>query len=347
MAKVNKSTPNDNIPVKESTNKGIPVSDVASAQQALLQSLQAPYSEQPKEEEEQTEAQDVSEATEVAESVETEAENPDGLTADDLVDNTQEEGTLEPQTYTVKVDGKDVEVSLEELMNGYSRQADYTRKSQVLAEQRQKAQEELEATQQERQRYLSQLEQFNSQADKQLEEFKSVDWTKLKQEDPSEYMLKRDQYRELQDSQREVAEEQQRLVRKQQEEAQAKWQEELTRQQEIMAQRLPDWADPEKGPKLKSDIKSFAVKKGFTEQEVNTLIDARSVDVLHKAMLYENLLDAKISKKKAKVVPKVTRPGTKTTKAEVDSEKVKQQRQRLKRTGHTKDAASLIETLLS
>ena len=347
MAKVNKSTPNDNIPVKESTNKGIPVSDVASAQQALLQSLQAPYSEQPKEEEEQTEAQDVSEATEVAESVETEAENPDGLTADDLVDNTQEEGTLEPQTYTVKVDGKDVEVSLEELMNGYSRQADYTRKSQVLAEQRQKAQEELEATQQERQRYLSQLEQYNVQADKQLEEFKSVDWTKLKQEDPSEYMLKRDQYRELQDSQREVAEEQQRLVRKQQEEAQAKWQEELTRQQEIMAQRLPDWADPEKGPKLKREIKSFAVKKGFTEQEVNTLIDARSVDVLHKAMLYENLLDAKISKKKAKVVPKVTRPGTKTTKAEVDSEKVKQQRQRLKRTGHVNDASKLIETLLS
>ena len=168
MAKVNKSTPNDNIPVKESTNKGIPVSDVASAQQALLQSLQAPYSEQPKEEEEQTEAQDVSEATEVAESVETEADNPDGLTADDLVDNTQEEGTLEPQTYTVKVDGKDVEVTLEELMNGYSRQADYTRKSQVLAEQRQKAQEELEATQQERQRYLSQLEQYNVQADKQL-----------------------------------------------------------------------------------------------------------------------------------------------------------------------------------
>ena len=269
------------------------------------------------------------------------------MTADDLVDNTQEEGTLEPQTYTVKVDGKDVEVSLEELMNGYSRQAEYTRKSQVLAEQRQKTQEELEATQQERQRYLSQLEQYNVQADKQLEEFKSVDWTKLKQEDPSEYMLKRDQYRELQDSQREVAEEQQRLVRKQQEEAQAKWQEELTRQQQIIAQRLPDWADPEKGPKLKSDIKSFAVKKGFTEQEVNTLIDARSVDVLHKAMLYENLLDAKISKKKAKVVPKVTRPGTKTTKAEVDSEKVKQQRQRLKRTGHTKDAASLIETLLS
>ena len=53
-----------------------------------------------------------------------------------------------------------LQVTQEELLAGYSRQADYTRKSQVLSEQRQKADAELAATQQERQRYLSQLEQF-------------------------------------------------------------------------------------------------------------------------------------------------------------------------------------------
>ena len=84
-----------------------------------------------------------------------------------------------------------------------------------------------------------------------------------------------------------------------------------------MVQRLPEWTDPDKGPKLKQNIKSFAVKKGFTEQEVSSLIDARSVDVLHKAMLYENLLAAKISGKKTKVVPKVTRPGSPATKGEI------------------------------
>jgi len=336
----------ENIPTKESKHSGIPVTDVESAQKALLESMRA-SKEQPDEIAEETETQEaVSEqAMENAESVENEA--VETLTAEDLVDDNQQEQVSEPRTYTVKIDGKDTEVTEDELLSGYSRQADYTRKSQVLAEQRKKMDEELAATQQERQQYQSQLEQFNLQADSKLEEFKSVDWTKLKEEDPMEYALKRDQYRELQENKRLVAEEQQNLAQKQQAEMQTKWNEELARQQEVMAQRLPEWNDPEKGPKLKQNIKSFALKKGFTEQEVDSLIDARSVDVLHKAMMYETLLEAKISQKKAKVVPKVQKPGTPSTKSEVNSEKVKQTRARLKRSGRVDDAALAIKSLMS
>jgi hypothetical protein len=336
----------ESIPTKESKHSGIPVTDVESAQKALLDSIRA-SKEQPETVEGETETQEaVSEqAMENAESVENEA--VETLTAEDLVDDNQQEQVSEPRTYTVKIDGKDTEVTEDELLSGYSRQADYTRKSQVLAEQRKKMDEELAATQQERQQYQSQLEQFNLQADSKLEEFKSVDWTKLKEEDPMEYALKRDQYRELQENKRLVAEEQQNLAQKQQAEMQTKWNEELARQQEVMAQRLPEWNDPEKGPKLKQNIKSFALKKGFTEQEVDSLIDARSVDVLHKAMMYETLLEAKISQKKAKVVPKVQKPGTPSTKSEVNSEKVKQTRARLKRSGRVDDAALAIKSLMS
>ena len=336
----------ENIPTKESKHSGIPVTDVESAQKALLDSIRA-SKEQPETVEEETETQEaVSEqATENAESVENEA--VEQLTAEDLVDDNQQEQVSEPRTYTVKIDGKDTEVTEDELLSGYSRQADYTRKSQVLAEQRKKMDEELAATQQERQQYQSQLEQFKIQADSKLEEFKSVDWTKLKEEDPMEYALKRDQYRELQENKRLVAEEQQNLAQKQQAEMQTKWNEELAKQQEVMAQRLPEWNDPEKGPKLKQNIKSFALKKGFTEQEVDSLIDARSVDVLHKAMMYETLLEAKISQKKAKVVPKVQKPGTPSTKSEVNSEKVKQTRARLKKSGRVDDAALAIKSLMS
>ena len=336
----------ESIPTKESKHSGIPVTDVESAQKALLDSIRA-SKEQPEKVEGETETQEaVSEqATENAESVENEA--VETLTAEDLVDDNQQEQVSEPRTYTVKIDGKDTEVTEDELLSGYSRQADYTRKSQVLAEQRKKMDEELAATQQERQQYQSQLEQFNLQADSKLEEFKSVDWTKLKEEDPMEYALKRDQYRELQENKRLVAEEQQNLAQKQQTEMQTKWNEELARQQEVMAQRLPEWNDPEKGPKLKQNIKSFALKKGFTEQEVDSLIDARSVDVLHKAMMYETLLEAKISQKKAKVVPKVQKPGAPSTKSEVNSEKVKQTRARLKRSGRVDDAALAIKSLMS
>ena len=336
----------ESIPTKESKHSGIPVTDVESAQKALLDSIRA-SKEQPEKVEGETETQEaVSEqAMENAESVENEA--VETLTAEDLVDDNQQEQLSEPRTYTVKIDGKDTEVTEDELLSGYSRQADYTRKSQVLAEQRKKMDEELAATQQERQQYQSQLEQFKIQADSKLEEFKSVDWTKLKEEDPMEYALKRDQYRELQENKRLVAEEQQNLAQKQQTEMQTKWNEELARQQEVMAQRLPEWNDPEKGPKLKQNIKTFALKKGFTEQEVDSLIDARSVDVLHKAMMYETLLEAKISQKKAKVVPKVQKPGAPSTKSEVNSEKVKQTRARLKRSGRVDDAALAIKSLMS
>lgn len=338
----------EDIPIQESTNGGVPVTDVVSAQRAIQQSLMGTPKEQTPEDEVETEAtEEVSAQDMESESVQTEVENPDGLTADDLVDDTQEEVSETPGTYTIKVDGKDVEVTLDELQAGYSRQADYTRKSQVLAEQRKKAEEELAATQQERQRYISQLEQFTAQADSKLDELKSTDWTRLKEEDPTEYMLKRDQYRELQENKRTVEEEQKNLQYKSQQEQQAKWQEELVRQQEIMAQRLPEWNDPNKGTKLKQDIKSFALKTGFSEQEVDSLIDARSVDVLHKAMLYDNLLAAKISNKKAKVVPKVTRPGSPPTKGEISSDKVKAQRARLKKTGRVKDATSVIESLMN
>ena len=336
----------ESIPTKESKHSGIPVTDVESAQKALLESMRA-SKEQPNEIAEETETQEaVSEqAMEVAESVENEA--VEQLTAEDIVDDNLQEQVIEPRMFTVKIDGKDTQVTEDELLAGYSRQADYTRKSQVNAEERKKLEEEKVATQQERQRYQSQLEQFKTQTDSKLKQFESVDWVKLKEEDPMEYALKRDSYRELQESKRLATEEQQNLLAQQQKENQQRFKEELARQQEIMAQRLPEWNDPEKGPKLKQDIRSYALTKGFTEQEVSTLIDARSVDVLHKAMLYDNLLTAKINQKKAKVVPKMQKPGIPTTKNEVNSEKVKQTRARLKRTGRVDDAALAIKSLMS
>ena len=337
----------DDIPTQDSKFGGTPVTDVRSAQEALQGMMSTPSEQSTEDQEEIETTEEVSTQDMESESVEVEASNPDGLSADDLVDQDQVEGNEELDTYTVKVDGKDVQVTQEELLAGYSRQADYTRKSQVLSEQRQKADAELAATQQERQRYLSQLEQFNTQADSKIDELAKTDWTQLKEEDPTEYMLKRDQYRELQENQRLITEEQKNIHYKQGQERETAWNAELQRNQQIISQRVPDFHDPEKGPKLKQDIKSFAVKKGFSEQEVDSLIDARSVDILHKAMLYDKLLTAKISGKKSKVVPKVQRPGSPASRDEISSDKLKAKRARLKRSGHISDAQSLIESLMT
>ena len=52
--------------------------------------------------------------------------------------STEEAAEPTDSTYTVKVDGSESEVTLSELQQGYQRQADYTRKTQELASERQR-----------------------------------------------------------------------------------------------------------------------------------------------------------------------------------------------------------------
>jgi hypothetical protein len=122
----------DDIPTQDSKFGGTPVTDVRSAQEALQGMMSTPSEQSTEDQEEIETTEEVSTQDMESESVEVEASNPDGLSVDDLVDQDQVEGNEELDTYTVKVDGKDVQVTQEELLAGYSRQADYTRKSQVL-----------------------------------------------------------------------------------------------------------------------------------------------------------------------------------------------------------------------
>ena len=92
--------------------------------------------------------------------------------------------------YKAKVDGEEIEVDIDELVNGYQRTADYTKKSQALAEQRKAIEAErihLEQVKQERQAYaqkLQALSQFLSQQDQ------GENLEVLKETDPIGYAVK-------------------------------------------------------------------------------------------------------------------------------------------------------------
>lgn len=74
-------------------------------------------------------------ATEDVTEVEPEYEaNDEGVTEEAAEDSGSDE---DQPKYIAKVDGKEVEVTLDELLNGYQRQSDYTRKTQELATERQ------------------------------------------------------------------------------------------------------------------------------------------------------------------------------------------------------------------
>ena len=250
--------------------------------------------------------------------------------------------------YTIKVDGNEFEVGIDELKSGYQRQADYTRKSQALAEQRkgtEKIQSERMQLEQERQMYANGLQMLQEQHTAKLQDFDEVEWETLKQEDPYAYMIKKDEYRDAQERVDNLQAEQ-RLV--QQEQAQQMQQARAHFVQQEYARlvnALPEWND--KDSTIKKDIQEYATSVGFRPEEINQLADHRSVLVIKKAMEYDELTKKIAPKKKAvRKVPKVQKAGRGKSKEDTATEELKKKRTRLRKSGKQKDAASLFYDML-
>ena len=108
---------------------------------------------------------------------------PDDESAEEQSEESEEsEEQEQPQTFTVKVDGKEVDVTLDELQKGYSRTQDYTRKTQQIAEVRKQVEQETQAVRAERQQYAQLLGALQAQL--QVSE-PQVDLERLYNEDPN------------------------------------------------------------------------------------------------------------------------------------------------------------------
>lgn len=314
--------------------------------------------EQPANEETEATAENEEVVEEEAETEEVEAKEDEVETeevseeeASEEVEETEEseeEEVEEAEAYTVKVNGEEFEVDIDELKAGYQRQSDYTRKSQELAEQR-KANEEIQnerlRLEQERQMYANGLQQLKQYQQEKLESFKDVDWEGLKQDDPYEYMLKKDEFRDAQDKIKNASQQQQ-IVQQQQMQQEAQTRATFVQDQYAkLIEQLPEWGD--KKSSVKEDIRKFAIDSGYAPEEVDQLADHRSVLILKKAMEFDKLTKKVKPKKKAvKKVPKVQKSGRGKVKSETNADAVKKKRAKLKKSGSADDAASVFYDML-
>jgi len=246
--------------------------------------------------------------------------------------------------YKAKVDGEEIEVDIDELINGYQRTADYTKKSQALAEQRKAIEAErvhLEQVKQERQAYaqkLQALNQFLSQQD-QGENLEA-----LKESDPIGYAVKVAERTEREKQLAVVRAEQQRIAQQQQAEQQQSLQNHLKSEAQKLSAAIPELSTP-KGDEVRKQIREYAKSQGWSDEELGSVYDHRAVVALYKAMKFEQLQKSKPEiQKKVSQAPKMLKSGTSVppTKSQQD----KQLAQRLKQTGKVKDAAALLERFL-
>ena len=266
-------------------------------------------------------------------------EEAEGEESDEEVEDEQPE---QPQKFTVKVDGKDVEVTLEELQKGYSRTEDYTRKTQALAQERKAAQAELESVRTERAQYAQLLNALQTQL--QETQQPNVDMDRLYQEDPIEWVRQRELQRVNAEKMMAIQAEQTRLVQEQQKETQKAMQERLMQEKDLLLSAAPELKDPKVAAKAKSEWVEAGKAIGLTEQELNSVTDHRILLALRKLAAYDSLMNKRQNLKPEQSAKKVAKPGVAASKPQ--SSQVKQAQQRLRQTGSVRDAANLFERLL-
>ena len=258
----------------------------------------------------------------------------------------EEEDLEEAQYYTVKAAGEEKQVTLDELMQGYQLGADYTKKTQEVAEQRKAVEAERRAVEEAKQvrdtyaQRLQAIEQFLTSGEDSPE-----DLAAMKENDPIGYAVKVAELTEKKEQLAQVRAEQQRLAQQQQAEQQQTMAQMVQQEATKLSQVLPEFSDPTKGEQIRNEIRNYGKSVGFSDAELSQVYDSRHVLMLHKAMQYDKLQKSKPNvKKKVAEAPKMVKSGTKVKEGNRDVRK--KQMNKLKQTGRVADAAALFENFI-
>ena len=321
----------------------------------LLDPKEETKKEQPTEEQQTEEQQNSPEPTEQESSTEDQPEEQENMEAESQEEATEEvsqdeeqidtqekqDSTAEP-TYKVKVAGQEYDVTLDELRNGYSRDADYRQKTEELSLQRKNLHSESEKQRQDYSQKLNELNNMMSVAQQQLnEEANQVDLEKLYEDDPTEAMRIEHRLKRKQEKLNQAME-------KSQAEQKQQFESFLQDQQTKLMAKMPEFSDPQKASQLKSSMKTTLSNYGFNNQEIAQVYDHRIVMLVNDAMKYRNLQKAKpnIAKKISKP-GKVFSSGVKQNTNDINSKARKEKLSRLKKSGSVKDATSIFLDMIN
>ena len=273
-----------------------------------------------------------------------ETESPDeteSYEAEETSESSDIQENSEEPYYSVTVDGTDLSVNLEELIQGYQRNADYTRKTQELAQERTQSSEFVERSKKDVEAKLQRLDQLNNAAQAQLQqEYAEVDFEKLYDEDPVEAARLEHKMRKKHEQLAQVSQQTQELQAQE-------FNKYLGEQQQLLSKKIPELLDDQKGPRFKQQMRDYLGNIGFNDSEINSVYDHRYVMLVKDAMSYRNLQKAKPGiKKKVANAPKVVKGGVAKSKGQADAEAKRQQLSKLRKTGQVRDAAKFFRNLV-
>ena len=318
--------------------------------EAMLGDIQDDATMQNQEEPQEEIVEDTTEDLEEEEEVVEDTNSDEEPEADDEVEEEDSEEEQPVKAIKLKVNGEEIEKPLDEVVALAQQGLDYTKKTQEVAEQRKAVETMQEQLKAQEQQFMEQ-QQLNSlliedvakitSLDQQLSQYANVDWQKLTDSDFVEAQKHYMTYNQLQ-------QERNNLVSQ----FEAKRQEALTKHQsalaerikkgkEVLAKEIPNWS-----PETTQEVVTTGKEYGFTDDELNAIVDPRHVKVLYDAMQWRKLKSKNpVVKKKVASAKPVVKPGTKDPKTSVNSN-AKKIREQLRRSGSSELASKLIEQMI-
>ena len=279
----------------------------------------------------------------------------DALEDPELIDQIEDETPLDSnqELYKLTINGQETEVTLDELKKGYSRQSDYTRKTEKLSQDRKSVEEKNSEYTRLNEEAKIKRDQYEKQLQVLSEQLRAtepqVDMERLYQEDPAEFVKQKAEQDRRKELQTAAQQEQDRIRQEKQQESEKVYSQYLENERKLLAEKLPIYADKEKGPDFVKNLTEYAKSKGYTDQEISMLVDHRAILMLADAYRYEKIKkNASLKNKKVTKVSKVV--SSSSPKVQDDSDiarRIKSKKATLKKSGNVKDAVSVLQELYS
>lgn len=324
-------------PASDSTGS---LAEAASAFEAML-SGKPPETQKAKKDED--EAETPSDDGDADPEAETASEQDDAEEeADDEQEKKEASSDDEKPVVTIDLDGKSIELTKKEIEASYLRQADYTRKTQMVAEERRRVAEIEQEAAQERQIYAQLLPVMQERIKASMP---TPPDPGLIDVNPAAYLKAKEEYERVVGDLQATQAEMQRLSEMQQVEQARKLQAYVAENAQKLPELVPEWSDKKAYDRDRPKVREYLKAKGFSDDEINQAYDARLVAIAADGMRFRELLKSKPREnapleKALRPAAPPSKPMTQQTRNQLDA------RKRLAKTGSLRDAAAVFEGLI-
>ena len=186
----------------------------------------------------------------------------------------------------------------------------FTQKTQEIADHRKALESTFLEIQSERQNYARNLEQLLFVAAPEAQKFAQIDWQRLAQEQPADYVRLTAERDALRGRIGGIQQELQRVAAYTQQEQAQQFAVLRHAEQQRLMEAIPAFADPQKGPQKVQEMRQFLAKQGFSPEEIGQVVDHRVLVVVDQAMTAARQRDvrAQAETKRTTQAPKVQPP---------------------------------------